>query len=183
MKQIIGKNINFIKRSLKPNSKLNLNVTMTDSTKKDFHTRFVIGSEFSSTSLFSFRVEVQTGPDGTLNLTGDQMRGILARCSTEPQRAFLLSDDVGHRIRLKCNEFEEAIDIETGIGETILREQLLGQNGVVGDLYYPANKKSKQAIVHIQGSAEIMQNHRSIGTNLKYIQLDIISVHVICCIS
>ena len=139
--------------------------------------------KFSSTSLFSFRVEVQTGPDGTLNLTGDQMRGILARCSTEPQRAFLLSDDVGHHIRLKCNEFEEAIDIETGIKETILREQLLGQNGVVGDLYYPTNKKSKQAIVHIQGSAEIMQNHRSIGTNLKYIQLDIISVHFICCIS
>ena len=110
---------------------------------------------------------MQTGLDGTLNLTGDHMRGILARCSTEPQRAFLLSDDVNHQIRLKCNEFEEAIHIETGIGETILREQLLGQNGVIGDLYYPANKKSKQAIVHIQGSAEIMQNHRSIGTDLK----------------
>ena len=40
MKQIIGQNINFIKRSLIPNSKLNLEVTMTDSTKKDFHTRF-----------------------------------------------------------------------------------------------------------------------------------------------
>ena len=41
MKQIIGKEINFIKRMLKPNSTLNLNVTMIDSMKKEFQTRFV----------------------------------------------------------------------------------------------------------------------------------------------
>ena len=115
-------------------------------------------------------MNVQTGPDGSLNLTSDQMRGILALCSTEPKRAFLLTENVNHQIRLKCDEFEETIDIETGIGETIRREQWLGENGVVGDLYYPADKKSKQAIVHIQGSTEIMQNHRSIGIDLKHFQ-------------
>ena len=115
-------------------------------------------------------MNVQTGPDGSLNLTSDQMRGILALGSTEPKRAFLLTENVNHQIQLKCDEFEETIDIETGIGETIHREQWLGENGIVGDLYYPADKKSKQAIVHIQGSTEIMQNHRSIGIDLKHFQ-------------
>ena len=132
----------------------------------------------SSEQLSLFRVEVQTGPDGSLNLASDQMRGILALCSTEPKRAFLLTENVNHQIRLKCEEFEETIDIETGIGETIRREQWLGENGVVGDLYYPADKKSKQAIVHIQGSTEIMQNHRSIGIDLKLFRLVIISLVV-----
>lgn len=118
--------------------------------------------------LFYFRVELRTSPDGSLQLTDNQMRGILSLCTTEPQRAFLLTENVDHQIRLKCREFEETIDIEAGIGETILVERWLGQNGVVGDLYYPANKKSKQAIVHLQGSTEIMQNHRSIGMDLKF---------------
>ena len=113
-------------------------------------------------------MELRTSPDGTLQLTDNQMRGILSLCTTEPQRAFLLTENVDHQIRLKCREFEETIDIEAGIGETILVERWLGQNGVVGDLYYPANKKSKQAIVHLQGSTEIMQNHRSIGMDLKF---------------
>ena len=39
MKQIIGKDISFIKRMLKPNSNLKLNVTMIDSIKKEFQTR------------------------------------------------------------------------------------------------------------------------------------------------
>ena len=68
MKQIIGQNINFIKRSLKPNSKLILNVTMTDSTKKDFHTRFVIGSEIFLDELILIQSGSTDGPRWNLEL-------------------------------------------------------------------------------------------------------------------
>merc|ERR1711970_879031 len=147
MKQIIGKNISFIRRSLKPNSIINLQVTMTDSLKKDFHTR----------------VELKTESDGSLNLHAEKMRSILALCKTDPQRAFIFAENVDHKIKLECDHFVETIDIETGIEETIFQEHWAGQNGVFGYLYYPSNKKSKRAIVHIQGSTEICQNHRSIA--------------------
>ena len=55
-------------------------------------------------------MDVQTGPDGSLNLTSDQMRGILALCSTEPKRAFLLIENVNHQIQAYGWEFCGALE-------------------------------------------------------------------------
>ena len=56
--------------------------------------------------------------------------------------------------------FSDTIQVSSGVGETIHKEKWRGE--IVGNLFYPIRNKPKGVILHIQGSAMLLQDARSI---------------------
>ena len=49
---------------------------------------------------------------------------------------------------------------ESGVGETIEKEEW--RDEIVGNLFYPLDRKPKGLIIHMNGSAQVLQDSKSV---------------------
>ena len=107
-------------------------------------------------TVFSGRWQFTANSKGEVSLSSKDLRALIGTSRPNRKAAFLVPEFDEYAIELKIGDKEETIVIESGVGNTLVKEEW--RNGIVGNLFYPATGTQFKPIIHLSGSVQLLQD-------------------------
>ena len=171
MRFLLGKPLSYAKSGLKPNSSESIKITVKDG----------LGKTFRSEKTF------QISPSGQLLIDQIQFRDFIGTAGTRSNDCFLIPEFDSFSVDLEGQNVKDEITVGypqhtfyyryflpatidtrvlvwSGVGETIEKEEWRGE--IVGNLFYPKNEKPRGLVLHMNGSAMMLQDARKMPLDI-----------------
>ena len=109
-------------------------------------------------SVFTNSQHVKANNAGEIILEPSDFRSLIGRARPNRKAAFLIPEFDEFGIDLKIGMQKEKIVVESGVGESPVKEEW--RDTIVGNLFFPAEGTKFKPIVHLNGSVQLLQDSR-----------------------
>lgn len=152
----LGRPISYTRQGLRPNQAHLVRLSVRDG----------LGALFGAEKQFT------SDERGTMCIDRRQFRDLIGGATNDTNDCFLLPEFDQFTIELDIDAKIDQINITSGVGETIVKEEW--RNDIIGNLFYPISERPKGLILHLNGSAQMLQDARSIClANRGYMVLEL----------